>query len=229
MTITHSNEQLFDAESTRDRGSLSKEKFAEWCQAKEEADLQFRKFDMDKCNTSSERRAYEKAKNLEAELRRRTIFLGHKAYWLAIKSDDVRAVIDWLGFDWVEKTKWDLYTLPSHQMSKANTEPWSLITPPCDGVVYVDCKYWGLDHKSLTSLMQDIDEPLRKLSGYGSSVYYLWSERVSGEHGYAFWQGGDLKRAVLSSQREFSTLGQPYDDEPEFDFFEINNGKPKKI
>ena len=113
-------------------------------------------------------------------------------------------------------------------MSKANTEPWSLITPPCDGVVYVDCKYWRLDHKSLTSLMQDIDEPLRKLSGYGSSVYYLWSERVSGEHGYAFWQGGDLKRAVLSSQREFSTLGQPYDNEPEFDFFEINNGKPKK-
>jgi hypothetical protein len=129
---------------------------------------------------------------------------GYKCSWLAIRTDDLQAVIAALELKECRVSSWAEGLEGAYRRPNAEV----FVTPPIHG--YVLCVSRSLPEFPTSDLPDEITPILERLAARFSDVQYFFTYRVSDGHAWARFQNGTCTRAFAAFQGDLSwDLGEP--------------------
>lgn len=138
---------------------------------------------------------------------------GYKCGWIAVRTDDLQAVIDALELKECRVSSWaegveSAYRYPHGEV---------FVTPPIHG--YILCASFSLpEFPTYTNNPDEITPLLKRLAARFPDVQYFFTYRVVDGHAWARYQNGTCTRAFAIVQGEQSwNTGEPTSVEKDID------------
>lgn len=123
---------------------------------------------------------------------------GYKCAWIAIRTDDLQAVISALELKECRVSSW----AEGIESAYARPEAQVFVTPPVNG--YILCASRSLPEFPTSDLPDEITPILKRLATRFPDVQYFFTYRVSDGHAWARFTNGTCTRAFAIFQGDLS-------------------------